>query len=87
MQLLADLGPMPEAEEADDRAFWAAALINPLPALGVAREVRPAVLRATEALERVELVHAALVDSIAKMKEMPPGCFEVEPKPRGFGPR
>ena len=87
VQLLADLGPMPEAEEADDRAFWAAALINPLPALGVAREVRPAVLRATEALERVELVHSALVDSIAKMKEMPPGCFEVEPKPRGFGPR
>ena len=32
-------------------------------------------------------MHAALVDSIAKMKEMPPGCFEVEPKPRGFGPR
>ena len=36
---------MPEAEEADGRAFWAAALANPLPALGVCREVRPTLLQ------------------------------------------
>ena len=38
---------MPEAEEASSRAFWAAALANPLPALGVCREVRPTLLQAS----------------------------------------
>ena len=32
-------------EEADGRAFWAGALANPLPALGVCREVRPVLLQ------------------------------------------
>ena len=52
--LLGDLGPMPDAEDADERALWVAALINPLPALGVALEIRPAALAATSVLERLE---------------------------------
>ena len=83
--LLADLGPLPDADDADDCAFWTAALINPLPALGVCREIRPMVLSAPDAHGRLQWVHAALTDSIARMRKMPPGPFEVEPPP--FRPR
>lgn len=38
--LLAALGPMPAASHPDERALWVAALLNPLPALGVALEIR-----------------------------------------------
>ena len=72
---------MPEAEEADGRAFWAAALANPVPALGVCREVRPTLLQADDTALRVEAVRAALAESIEKMRAMPPGPFEVEPPP------
>lgn len=70
--LLADLGPMPDAEYADDRALWVAALINPLPALGVAFEVRPAALQATSAQERLEVVETGILDSIARLKRPGP---------------
>lgn len=42
-RLLADLGPLPEVDRPSERALWIAGLINPLPALGVALEIRPAV--------------------------------------------
>jgi len=79
--LLKDLGPMPDAEDACERAFWAAALINPLPALGVCAEIRPVVLEAADASARLKVVHSALVDSIARLRSMPPGPFEVEAHP------
>lgn len=85
-QILLDLGGMPDAENVDDRAFWTVALINPIPAMGVAREVRANVLEAKESLPRVEAVHAAIVDSIKQMRERPPGTFEVEPMPIGRRP-
>jgi hypothetical protein len=44
-EVLADLGEMPPAVMACERALWVAALINPLPGLGVAMEVRPAMLQ------------------------------------------
>ena len=78
----AQLGPRPEMEATDDLAFWVAGLINPcMPALGVAREVRPDVLEEAEPLARLRLVHAALVDSIERLQSMPPGPFEAEPPP------
>lgn len=58
------------------------ALINPLPALGVCLEVRPAVLEAETPLERVEAVKDAITDSISRLKRLPPGPFEVEPPPK-----
>ena len=61
--LLGDLGPMPEAADADDRALWVAALINPLPALGVALEIRPAALAATTTRERLEVARPACLPS------------------------
>ena len=48
--VLADLGPMPEPP--GQRAMWVAALINPLPGLGVAYEIRPAMLDARSVEER-----------------------------------
>jgi hypothetical protein len=62
--LLGELGPMPPAERVDSRAVWVAALINPIPALGVAPEVRPAVLAAQTSAERVEVVTQGLRVSI-----------------------
>ena len=81
-KLLSDLGPMPGTEDALYRAFWTAALINPVPALGVALEVRPMVLESNDALHTCEIVKYVLSDSIRRLKSMPPGPFEAEPPPR-----
>ena len=81
-RILKDLGPMPEAEYADDRAFWVASLINPIPALGVAREIRHKILAAEGGKERVEWARQALLDSIKRCQQRPPGPFEVEARPR-----
>lgn len=53
--LFRDLGPIPPPEDCDDRAMWVAALINPLPALGVALEIRPAVLSAQSTTTRLQV--------------------------------
>lgn len=66
-QVLADLGPMPAAEEVTQRALWVCALINPLPALGVAYEIRPAALMAKSAKERLKVARKGLQDSIANL--------------------
>jgi hypothetical protein len=76
--ILADLGPMPPPEEADELCFWAGALLNPLPKLGVAKEVRAALLDAPDCLRRVQLVEESLLDSIERMKRLPAGPIEVE---------
>ena len=46
---------MPPATNPTDRALWVGALINPLPAMGVAMEIRPALLTANTAKERVDI--------------------------------
>ena len=45
--ILQSLGPLPPPGSPTARAMWYAALLNPIPALGVAPEIRPAVLAAT----------------------------------------
>lgn len=65
--LLADLGPMPSSGDPEERALWCAALINPLPALGVAFEIRPAMLKADSAELRLQIVRGALERSIAHL--------------------
>lgn len=67
-RILADLGPMPDAEDADECALWVAALINPAPPLGVAIEVRPAALTARTSDERIDMVRRGLSDSIDRLK-------------------
>jgi hypothetical protein len=79
--ILAQLGPMPDPENSDDLAFWTAALVNPLPALGVCKEVRPYILQVDDALTRVQLMQKALEHSIGLMRRLPHGSMEVEPPP------
>jgi hypothetical protein len=65
--ILADLGPMPPAADPEERALYIAALINPLPALGVAFEIRPAVLAARSAGERLRIVRTGIERSIGHL--------------------
>ena len=69
-----DLGcSIPDAPNA--RAVWVAALINPLPALGVALEIRPAVLTARTTSRRLHVAQQGLQDSIDRMRRSPGSCF------------
>ena len=71
-KILNDLGPMPECELPDEVAFWVGALVNPLPALGVCKEVRH-MLQA----EAVLLAHAQLLGNARR--RVRPTDREVEP--------
>lgn len=66
-RLLGDLGEIPPAMEPSERAFWVGALINPLPAMGVAMEIRPALLTARTAEERVRISIDGILRSIKHM--------------------
>lgn len=55
-------GEMPD--EIGARAVWAAALVNPIPSLGVCLEIRPSMLVCQNDLERARLAHASLQASI-----------------------
>ena len=72
-RVLSDLGPeIPPVNLPSARALWVAALINPLPALGVALEIRPAVLMAETAMMRVQVAEMGIRDSIERLgKEGP----------------
>jgi len=61
-------------DEPNARALWVAALINPLPALGVALEIRPAVLTARTTSRRLSVAKQGLRDSIDRMRR-PGSCF------------
>ena len=64
--VLEDLGPRPLQPTA--LALWVAAIINPLPALGVAPECRAAVLEAPGAIERLAVVERALLRSLRNLR-------------------
>merc|ERR1712183_455165 len=66
--VLKDLGPMPKASKAGDLAFWTVALVNPLPALGVAYELRPAVLSAETVAMRLQVALNGIQGSIENLK-------------------
>ncbi|KAL7443686.1 hypothetical protein ACHAXH_007528 [Discostella pseudostelligera] len=59
-----ELGPMPPPERPTAFAVWGAALINPLPPLGVAAEIRGAVLDAVDAERKLAVLERGLVKSI-----------------------
>ena len=61
------LGPMPEPDRPTELALWVGAYVNPLPALGVALEIRPLLLRASTAKERVDAAVAGIASSIAHL--------------------
>ena len=71
---LADLGPLPPATDgatAAERAFWVGALINPLPPLGVAPEIRPALLASTDSLDAVLIATRGISQSIEYLTPSP----------------
>jgi len=65
--LLQDLGDIPTRFEPSERAFWIGALINPLPAMGVALEIRPGLLTAKTSEERIDIALEGIQRSIAHM--------------------
>jgi len=65
--LLRQLGEIPPEECPSDRAFWVGALINPIPAMGVALEIRPALLTAKTAEDRVNIALDGIWKSIRHM--------------------
>mmetsp|Transcript_41914 Transcript_41914/g.84112 ORF Transcript_41914/g.84112 Transcript_41914/m.84112 type:complete len:128 (-) Transcript_41914:207-590(-) len=74
--ILNELGPMPELPEdaqnewrppAEELGLWAAALLNPLPALGLAPEIRQRALESTDSISRIHLVLGAAEVSLAHM--------------------
>jgi hypothetical protein len=66
-QLLVDLGDVPSTDEPSELAFWVGALVNPLPGMGVAMEIRPMLLMAKTAEERVNVALKSILESISHM--------------------
>jgi hypothetical protein len=67
-QLLQDIGPLPSWQDPSECAFWVGALINPIPALGVAFEIRPSLLTAQTAEQRTQIALTGLWNSIQHMQ-------------------
>lgn len=66
-KLLLDLGNAPSSESPSELAFWVGALINPLPGMGVAMEIRPSLLTAKTAEERVDIALNGILTSVRHM--------------------
>jgi len=62
--ILDDLGPMPPPQDPGKLSMWVAALVNPLPALGVAYEIRPAALLAESVADRLQVAKKGIRQSI-----------------------
>ena len=63
--VLADLGDRPS--DATALAFWGAALINPLPVLGVSPEIRGRILEAPDASSRLDILEWGIKRSIRNL--------------------
>jgi len=59
-----EIGPMPPPTNPSQFSVWGAALINPLPALGVATEIRGAVLESPSAIGKLAVLERGLIKSI-----------------------
>lgn len=72
-KVLSDLGEQPDPTESPTEfALWGAALINPLPALGVSPEIRGAVLEAPTAMSKLEILEMGVNRSIANLEGKAP---------------
>jgi len=65
--LLKEIGQIPSEDEPTERAFWVGALINPIPSMGVAMEIRPKLLTAKTTEQRVQVALDAIHKSIRHM--------------------
>jgi hypothetical protein len=59
---------MPPSGEPARVAAWVAALINPIPALGVAYEIRPALLMARDTQGMLRVARDGIVTSIERLR-------------------
>ena len=63
------IGEMPPREEPARRATWVASLINPIPALGVAYEIRPALLMARDTITMLTVATEGIRLSIERLRQ------------------
>ena len=64
------VGPIPEPDKQPGQlSIWVAAVINPIPPLGVSKEIRLAVLSATNTMHRLRIVSNALDESLAIVRK------------------
>eukprot|EP00929_Paragymnodinium_shiwhaense_P026931 TRINITY_DN15918_c0_g1_i1.p1 TRINITY_DN15918_c0_g1~~TRINITY_DN15918_c0_g1_i1.p1 ORF type:complete len:401 (-),score=93.72 TRINITY_DN15918_c0_g1_i1:89-1291(-) len=66
--VLQQLGPRPPNDQPGALAMWVGALANPLPALGVAPEIRPALLAAESPAARIRVARDGLQSSIERIE-------------------
>lgn len=66
--ILEGLGPMPPVTRSDDLAFWIAALVNPIPGLGVSPEIRLETLEADSSASRIAVALGGLYASTAYLE-------------------
>ena len=63
------IGEMLPREEPARRATWVASLINPIPALGVAYEIRPALLMARDTITMLTVATEGIRLSIERLRQ------------------
>ena len=66
--VMKELGERPSVEDPTSLSFWAAALINPLPVLGISIEIRGKMLEAANINERLNILEWGLSRSIQNLK-------------------
>ena len=74
-ELLRSLGPRPTGQPeqiAADAAMWTAALVNPIPSLGIAPEIRHVMVAAAvqdiSASDKIAIVADAILESLGIMR-------------------
>lgn len=69
--IMSHLGPMPSIDRPAELACWVAGLINPIPALGVAYEIRPALLISPTVGDMIRVSHRGISLSIENLRNSP----------------
>ena len=70
------LGAPPPPSAPNAYALWVGALVNPLPTLGVAPEIRPHLLAARSTLERIKIASRGLAISLHHLEQNAPSTEE-----------
>jgi hypothetical protein len=69
--ILSQIGDIPGSNRPAELSLWVAALINPIPALGVAYEIRPAILCAPTTGHMVRIASQGIKLSINSLRDGP----------------
>ena len=72
--ILSQIGDIPGSNRPAELSLWVAALINPIPALGVAYEIRPAILCAPTTGHMVRIASQGIKLSINSLRDGPQIC-------------